>query len=97
MDNALSVLGPQLVHGKPVTLTKSKKAALAAWSGKFALMLQLVYPREWVQIWPAIGTSRWPPPECLATGRLTPIAVGIGRGQVPRGQLAAYHSCGEVS
>ncbi len=37
MDNALSVLGPELA--------KAKKAALAAWSVKFALMLQLVYPR----------------------------------------------------
>lgn len=46
MDNALSVLGPQLVKGKPVKLTKAKKAALAAWSVKFALMLQLVYPRD---------------------------------------------------
>jgi hypothetical protein len=188
MDNALSVLGPQLVKGKPVSLTKAKKAALAAWSVKFALMLQLVYPRnsrfvipdadytkfyadrqpgdlmqlwagymeppgkysgpalalhdhrhdemsfdaemltavgldpslaskgylatirfghcvigllrighpellplqslasprQWVQIWPAIGTNPWPPPVRLATGRLTPIAVGIRRDQFPR-------------
>ncbi len=46
IDGALSVLGPQLVKGKPVALTKAKKAALAAWSVKFALMLQLVYPRD---------------------------------------------------
>lgn len=155
MDNALSVLGPQLVRGKPVKLGKAKKAALAAWSVKFALMLQLIYPRhsrfvipeadysqfyadrqpgdlaqlwagymeppgkyggplatirfghcvigllkagnaellslqalasprQWVQIWPAIGTSRWPPPDRLVTGRLTPIEVGIRRGQFPR-------------
>jgi hypothetical protein len=45
MDNALSVLGLQLVKGKPVKLTKDKKTALAVWSVKFALMLQLVYPR----------------------------------------------------
>ena len=187
MDNALSVLGPQLVRGKPVNLTKAKKAALAAWSVKFALMLQLVYPRDsrfvipdadypqfytdrqpsdlmqlwagymeppgkysgpalalhdhrhdemffdadtlialgldlslaskgylatvrfghcvigllragrtellplqalawprqWVQIWPAIGTSRWPPADRLATSRLTPLAVGIRRSQFP--------------
>ena len=186
MDNALSVLGPQLVRGKPVTLTKAKKAALAAWVVKFALMLQLVYPRDsrfvipdadypqfcadrqpsdlmqlwagymeppgkhggpalalhdhrhdemffdadtltalgldpslasrgylatirfghcvigllragraellplqalawprqWVQIWPAIGTSRWPPAGRLATSRLTPIAVGIRSSQL---------------
>ncbi len=35
-----------LVRGKPVKLTKAKKAALAAWSVKFALMLQLVCPRD---------------------------------------------------
>ena len=37
----------------------------------------LAVPRQWVQIWPAIGTSQWPPSERLATGRLIPIAVGI--------------------
>lgn len=183
MDNALSVLGPQLVKGKAVKLTKTKKKALAAWSVKFALMTQLIYPRDsrfvipdadysqfdadrrpsglmqlwagymeppgkyggpalalhdhrhdemffdaemltalgldpslaskgylatfrfghcvigllrigctellplqslasprqWVQIWPAIGTSQWSPPERMATGRLNPIAVGIRR------------------
>ena len=181
MDNALAVLGPQLVKGKPVKLTKATKTALAAWSVKFALMLQLVYPRDsrfvipeadyprfyadrlpsdlmrlwtgymeppgkyggpalalhdhrhdemffdaqmltalgldsslaskgylvtfrfghcvigllrvgrgellplqclawprqWVQIWPAIGTNQWPPADRLATRRLAPIAVGI--------------------
>jgi hypothetical protein len=187
-DNALTVLGPQLVKGKTVTLTKTKKTALATWSVKFALMLQLVYPRDsrfvipdtdytqfyadrrpsdlmllwagymeppgkyggpalalqdhrhdemffdadmltglgvdpslaskgylstlrfghcvigllragnagllpfqtlatprqWVQIWPAIGTSQWPPPDHLPTARLTPIAVGIRRDQFPQ-------------
>lgn len=187
MDSALSVLGPQLVKGKPVNLAKAKKAALAIWSVKFALMLQLVYPRDsrfvipepdyqqfhadrrpsdlmklwagymeppgkyggpalalhdhrhdemffdaemltalgldpslaskgylvtirfghcvigvlrvgsaellplqalatprqWVQIWPAIGTSQWPPRDHQVPGRLTPIAVGIRRGQTP--------------
>jgi hypothetical protein len=187
MDNALAVLGPQLVKGKPVKLTKAKKVALAAWSVKFALMLQLIYPRDsrfvipgadypqfyadrqpsdlmqlwagfmeppgkyggpalalhdhrhdemffdaemltalgldpslasegylatirfahcvigllkvgcaellplhslawprqWVQIWPAIGTNRWPPPDRLATGRLAPIAVGIRPSRAP--------------
>lgn len=187
LDNALAVLGPQLVKGKPDKLTKAKKATLAAWSVKFALMLQLVYPRDcrfvipdadypqfyadrqpsdlmrlwagfmeppgkyggpalalhdhrhdemffdaemlmalglnpslasrgylatirfghcvigllrvgraellplrslawprqWVQIWPAIGTSRWPPPDRLATGRLAPIAVGIRPSRAP--------------
>lgn len=187
MDDALKVLGPQLVKGKPVKLTKTKKAALAAWSVKFALMLQLVYPkdsrfvipetdypqfyadrqpsdpmrlwtgfmeppgkyggpalalhdhrhdemlfdaemltelgldpslaskgylatirfghcvvgllrvgraellplhalafpRQWVQIWPAIGTSQWPPADRLRTGRLDPMAVGIRRNAGP--------------
>jgi len=46
MDAALKVLGPRLVKGKPVMLTKAKKTALAAWAVKFALMLQLVYPRD---------------------------------------------------
>ena len=46
MDAGLKVLGPQLVKGKPVTLTRAKKTALAAWVVKFALMLQLVYPRD---------------------------------------------------
>ena len=181
MDAVLQVFGPQLVRGKPVKLTKSKKLSLAAWSVKFALMLQLVYPRDsrfvvpeadysrfyterspsdlmrlwagymeppgkyggpalalhdhrhdemffdadmltslgldpalaskgylatirfghcviglmrvghaellpfqslqsprqWVQIWPAVGTTQWPPPEHLPTGRLAPVAVGI--------------------
>jgi len=35
----------------------------------------LASPRQWVQIWPAIGTSQWPPVSHLATGWLTPIAV----------------------
>jgi hypothetical protein len=188
MDNALSVLGPQLVRGKEIKLTKAKKMALAAWSVKFALMLQLVHPRDsrfvipegdyaqfhanrqpgelmklwagymeppgkhsgpylalhdyrhdemyfdadmltalgadpslaskgylatirfghcvigllrigriellssqslatprqWVQIWPAIGTTQWPPPARMPTSRLAPIAVGIRRNQFPR-------------
>jgi len=35
----------------------------------------LAWPWQWVQIWPAIGTSQWPPVSHLATGWLTPIAV----------------------
>jgi hypothetical protein len=185
MDGALSVLGRQLVRGRPVKLTKAKKAALASWSVKFALMLQLVYPRHsrfvipdcdyaqfyagrqpsglmklwagymeppgkhggpalalhdhrhdemffdadmltalgldrslaskgylatirfghcvigllrvghadllpfqslawprrWVQIWPAVGTSHWPPANLMATARLAPLAVGIRQSQ----------------
>jgi hypothetical protein len=41
----------------------------------------LAWPRQWVQIWPAIGTSQWPPASHLPTGRLTPIAVGIRKSQ----------------
>ena len=29
----------------------------------------LAWPRQWVQIWPAIGTSQWPPASHLATVR----------------------------
>jgi hypothetical protein len=46
MDNELNILGPQLVRGKTVRLTKGKQASLAAWSVKLILMLQEVYPRD---------------------------------------------------
>jgi hypothetical protein len=46
MDNELIVLGPQLVKGKAVRLTKARQASLAAWSVKLILMLQQVYPRD---------------------------------------------------
>lgn len=46
MDNKLNVLGPQLVKGKAVRLTKGRQAALAAWSVKLTMMLQKVYPRD---------------------------------------------------
>jgi hypothetical protein len=42
--------------------------------------IRLVRPRVWVQIWPAIGTSRWPPIERLLplpTGRLDPLFAGL--------------------
>jgi hypothetical protein len=39
MDHGvLDVLGPQLIKGKKVKLTKTKKAALAAWAVKYVLM-----------------------------------------------------------
>ncbi|MGO8960355.1 MAG: hypothetical protein ACLQFR_23730 [Streptosporangiaceae bacterium] len=41
---------------------------------------RLIRPRAWVQMWPAIGTSRWPPIEPLAplpTGRLDPQFAGL--------------------
>lgn len=46
MDNGLAVLGPQLVKGKKVQLTKGKQASLASWAVKTILMLQLIYPRD---------------------------------------------------
>jgi len=45
LDNALHVLGPQLLKGKTVHLAKGKQQALAKWAAKFAFTLQLVYPR----------------------------------------------------
>ena len=41
----LDVLGPQLIRGKQVKLTKTKKAALAAWAVKYVLMGQLTHER----------------------------------------------------
>lgn len=46
MDHALDVLGPQLVRGKHVRLTKSKQAAVATWAVKFMLMQQRLYPKD---------------------------------------------------
>jgi hypothetical protein len=46
MDRALGILGPQLVRGKRVRLTKGKQAALATWAAKFALMQQRLYPKD---------------------------------------------------
>ena len=181
MDHGvLDVLGPQLIKGKRVKLTKAKKVALAAWAVKYVLMHQLAHergrrfaipereyaqfyerrtpgsgmrlwagymeppgkhggpalaftdlslnetyhdapmlegaglspalaskdycaafrfghcvisvyrasaeilevirllnPRGWVQIWPAVGTSEWPPAEQLATGRVDPLFAGL--------------------
>lgn len=181
MDHGiLDVLGPQLIKGKKVKLTKAKKVALAAWAVKYALMGQLTHersrrfaipeddytwfydertpgnlirlwagymeppgqhggpvlafndysvnetyhdppmlertglnaelaskdycaifrfghcvislyrakpeilevvrllrPRAWVQIWPAVGTTEWPPAEWLPTGRVDPQFAGL--------------------
>jgi hypothetical protein len=189
MDHGvLDVLGPQLIKGKKVKLTKAKKAALAAWAVKYALMCQLTHgrdrrfaipeddyyrfheertpgnsmrlwagymeppgkhvgpvltftdyslnetyhdpqmleraglhaelaskdysavfrfghcvvglyrakpeileavrllnPRAWVQIWPAVGTSEWPPADPLPTGRVDPQFAGL------LVRLLAYH------
>jgi hypothetical protein len=46
MDNALATLGPQLLRGRPVRLTKGKQASVAAWSAKTILMLQLIHRRQ---------------------------------------------------
>jgi hypothetical protein len=181
MDHGvLDVRGPQLIKGKKVRLTKTKKVALAAWAVKYVLMNQLTHgrsrrftipeceytrfhdertpgslmrlwagymeppgkhggpaltfadyslnetyhdplileraglsaelaskdycavfqfghcvvslyrarreilevirplsPRAWVQIWPAVGTSEWPPAEWLPTGRVDPLFAGL--------------------
>jgi hypothetical protein len=46
MDHGvLDVLGPQLLKGKKVKLTKARKAALAAWAVKYVLMNQLTHER----------------------------------------------------
>jgi hypothetical protein len=181
MDHGvLDVLGPQLIKGKKVKLTKTKKVALAAWAVKYILMHQLTHgrnrrfaipedeytrfhgertpgslmrlwagymeppgkhggpalaftdislnetyhdpsmleraglsvelaskdycavfrfghcviglyraspeileaimllnPRAWVQIWPALGTSEWPPTGRLTTGRVDRLFAGL--------------------
>jgi hypothetical protein len=181
MDHGvLDVLGPQLIKGKTVKLTKAKKVALASWAVKYVLMCQLTHerdrrfaipaddytrfydqrtpgnvmrlwagymeppgkhggsalaftdfslnetyhdplvleragldaaltsknycaifrfghcvislyqakpeilevvrllrPRTWVQIWPSVGTSEWPPAEWLPTGRVDPQFIGL--------------------
>jgi hypothetical protein len=46
MDQALDILGPQLVRGKRVRLTKGKQVSLARWAVKFALMQQRLYPKD---------------------------------------------------
>jgi hypothetical protein len=47
MDHGvLDVLSPQLIRGKKVKLTKTKKMALAAWAVKYTLMGQLTHWRD---------------------------------------------------
>ena len=47
MDHGvLDVLGPQLIKGKKVKLSRAKKVALAAWAVKYVLMHQLAHERE---------------------------------------------------
>jgi len=179
-QDVLDALGPQLIRGKRIKLTKTKKTALATWAAKYALMFQLTHergrrfaipeddysrfydertpgklmrlwtgymeppgkhggpalaftdgtlnetyhdpqvleraglsaelaskdysavfrfghcviglyrarpeilevvrlinPRAWVQIWPAVGTTEWPPAEPLPTGLVDPRFAGL--------------------
>jgi hypothetical protein len=47
MDHgALDILGLQLICGKSVKLTKTKKVALATWAVKYILMGQLTHGRD---------------------------------------------------
>lgn len=46
LDNDMATLGPQLLRGKPLVLTKGKQSMLAAWSVKLILMLQLTHARD---------------------------------------------------
>jgi hypothetical protein len=39
--------------------------------------IRLLNPRAWVPIWPAVGTSEWPPTERLPTGRVDPLFAGL--------------------
>jgi hypothetical protein len=46
-------------------------------------IVRLLRPRAWVQIWPAVGTSEWPPDEPLPTGRVDPLFAGLPVRQAP--------------
>lgn len=46
IDERLGILGPQLIKGKPVKLTKNKQIALATWATKLVLMTHLTQPRK---------------------------------------------------
>jgi hypothetical protein len=46
-------------------------------SAEILEVVTLLNPRAWVQIWPAIGTSEWPPAERLPTGRVDPLFAGL--------------------
>jgi len=45
-------------------------------SAEILEVIRLLNPRAWVQIWPAVGTSEWPPTERLPTGRVDPLFAG---------------------
>ncbi len=46
LDNKLATLGPQLLKGRTVRLTKAKQQALATWATKTMLMLQHTHRRQ---------------------------------------------------
>jgi hypothetical protein len=46
LDHTLATLGPQLLKGRTIRLTKTKQEALAAWSTKIMLMLQHTHRRQ---------------------------------------------------
>lgn len=132
LDNDLATLGPQLIKGKAVRLTKGRQTILANWAVKTMLMLHLAHPRDsrivipdadykqfyidrqpsnhmllwagymeplgknggpylaqheyrhdelsprnWVQIWPAIGTRTWPPIPLTSAVGLSPLPVHV--------------------
>jgi hypothetical protein len=47
-------------------------------------VVTLLRPRAWVQIWPSVGTSEWPPAEALPTGRVQPLFAGLPVRSRPR-------------
>jgi hypothetical protein len=40
-------------------------------------VVRLLRPRAWAQIWPAVGTTEWPPGEQLPPGRVDPQFAGL--------------------
>jgi hypothetical protein len=46
LDNDMTTLGPQLLRGKRLVLTRGKQSMLSAWSVKLVLMLQLTHARD---------------------------------------------------
>jgi hypothetical protein len=40
-------------------------------------VVRLLRPHAWMQIWPAVGTTEWPPAEPLPAGRVDPQLAGL--------------------
>jgi hypothetical protein len=40
-------------------------------------VIRLINPLAWLQIWPAVGTSEWPPAQRLPAGRVDPLFAGL--------------------